>query len=184
MSTAILSRKVLNEFREYLVSTSTVSRIRMEFEAAGVPCQTDYAPDVQGDRRTLIEQFYKGSDLTRVTDVRKLLVVFENILSELQHQMTSEYADDVKESAKRSFNNLFGWLRKEGFTFQNGVLASDRLNEEPSFDFRNLESLLTTVARLCAQECRGFSWLVLRLRVPELRMPSGRQRGWRMDGVS
>jgi hypothetical protein len=186
MANLLIGRRTLNEFREYLVSGSTLHGIREEFEAADVPWRDEEIRNVQGDRRTLVEQFYRGLDLTRVADARKLISVFENVLWKLQHQRDSEYGEEVRESAKRNLDNLTGWLRRDSFFYDDrtGRLSSDRLKEEaPGFDFQNPEPLLTTLARLCAQEGKAREVAVIAHGKASIRQTGGEQ-AWNGDYVS
>ena len=61
MPEPIVSIKTRNEFREYFVGT-TLRVIAEAFNGAGVRCDLDYSPSVGGQRRTLVEQYYKTVD--------------------------------------------------------------------------------------------------------------------------
>ncbi len=64
--------------------------------------------------------------LTQWADARKLLKVYENVLIALEDQASrSELFDELGQSyAKRSFESLSKWLRKDGFLFNDGHLVS------------------------------------------------------------
>jgi hypothetical protein len=111
MSRELISKKTRNEFREYLTGW-VVRQIEMEFDAAGIPCRSDYSPNLSGVRRSLVEQYYASLDLTNWNDVRKLLTVYENILESASQGNTA------------SFSDLCKWLRKDGFEFANGRIVS------------------------------------------------------------
>ncbi len=63
---------------------------------------------------------------TQWADARKLLKVFENVLIALDDQANrSELFDETRQNyAKRSFESLSKWLRKDGFAFNDGHLVS------------------------------------------------------------
>ncbi len=53
MPTELISRKTRAELREYFVGT-TLSVIADEFDAADVCCDTNFEPQVGGQRRSLV----------------------------------------------------------------------------------------------------------------------------------
>lgn len=110
MSQELISKKTRNEFREFLVGW-VVREIEMEFDAADIPCRTDFVPPFSGVRRSLVEQYYASLDFAKWEDVRKLLKVYENILS-----TTAEHNPQAVES-------LCKWLRKDGFDYRHGRIV-------------------------------------------------------------
>lgn len=119
----ILSRKSLNELREYFVSTN-LRIIDDEFQAAGMTPDLSYDPPVSGMRRTLVEQYFTPLDLAAWEDVRKLLDVFEVVLQELGNlrKSNSGYQQDWVEN---TFDSLVSWLKRDGFVYENGRLNSE-----------------------------------------------------------
>jgi hypothetical protein len=79
----LISKKTRNEFREFFVGW-TLREIEMEFDAADVPLDSEYTPSTPGARRSLVEQYYHSVDWTRWKDVRKVLFVYENVLTHLE----------------------------------------------------------------------------------------------------
>lgn len=118
----LISKKTLNEFREHL-ALHTLHEIEMEFEAAEIACDTGFNPACSGQRRALVEQYYHSLDLGRWSDVRRLLQVFENVLTSLESQQEPSRWSDAA-SPKRISTNLQGWLRKDGYVFKNGRLET------------------------------------------------------------
>ena len=114
MSNDFISKKTRNEFREYFVGT-TLREIEMEFDAADVPFEGDYEPEVSGMRRSMVEQYYHGVNWSKWRDVRRILTVYENVLGQLE-----DLADRDPEWAAPKFRSLVRWLKKDGFEYNNG----------------------------------------------------------------
>lgn len=76
-----LSKRTLNKFREHLVSW-TLGRIGDEFSAVGITPNREYDPPMSGDRRRFVEQHYASLNLKNLSDERRLLSFFENVLLE------------------------------------------------------------------------------------------------------
>lgn len=106
----LISKKTRYEFREFLVGW-TLREIEMEFDAADIPCCTDYDPTISGARRSRVEQYYKSLDFTDWKDVRKLLKVYENILS------------TISERYPKIVAHLCKWLKKDRFEYRDGKIV-------------------------------------------------------------
>jgi hypothetical protein len=121
----LISKKTRQEFREYFVST-TLRVIADEFDAADAPCDSAYDSPVSGQRRGLVEQYYHSVDWTKWSDVKRILAVFENVLSSLESRATgrdSLYADQAsKEWALNKFNALKKWIERDGYRYESGRL--------------------------------------------------------------
>ncbi len=112
----IIGKKARTELREYFVGTS-LAIIDREFGAADVPCDLEYEPPVVGQRRALVEQYYKTIDWTKWSDVRKILTVYENALISLE-----DAAEGGEEWAQKEFNSLLRWIERDGFKYERGRL--------------------------------------------------------------
>ena len=121
MAADLISKKTRYEFREYFVNT-TLREIEMEFDAADVPFDEDYQPKISGQRRSLVEQYYHAVDWTKWNDVRKILIVYENVLSQLEEQIENNAWESGSDWARSTFNSLKKWLEKDGFQYSNGKL--------------------------------------------------------------
>jgi len=110
MARVLVSRKTLNEFREYMVSW-VLREIDDEFSAAGIPLAKNTTVNVRsGVRRLQVELYYASLDLTKPEDAAKLASVFENVLSNAG-QVSSERMSD-----------LLSWLEKDGYMYEEGRL--------------------------------------------------------------
>ena len=66
----------------------------MEFDAADIPCDIGYQPQLSGQRRSLVEQYYHAINWRDRRDVKKVLTTFENILTRAAQQI-GKYAGFV-----------------------------------------------------------------------------------------
>ena len=118
MGNDLISKKTRAEFREYFVGW-TLREIEMEFDAADVPLDSNYDPQISGQRRSLVEQYYHGIDWTKWKDVRKILTVYENVLSHLEGLI-----ENGVEGAKQTFLSLKKWIERDGYEYNDGRLKS------------------------------------------------------------
>jgi hypothetical protein len=121
MAKEIISKKTRYEFREYFVGL-TLREIEIEFDAADVPFDRSYEPPVSGQRRSLVEQYYHSVDWTNWSQVRKVLTVYENVLSHLE-DLCSDNPTSPNDYAKNNFKNLKKWIEKDGFEYKSGKLS-------------------------------------------------------------
>lgn len=112
----LISKKTRLELREYFVGT-TLSEISNEFDSADMPFDGDYVPNITGQRRTLVEQYYHAIDWKNWADVRKFLTVYENVLAGLE-----DHAENGQEWALNCFRSLKKWIERDGFVYSNGKL--------------------------------------------------------------
>lgn len=116
---AIISSKTRNEFREYFVG-GTLREIREAFDGEGVRCDLDYDPNVSGQRRSLVEQYYHSVEWSDSRSVGRVLKVYENELRSL-YAPAAVYGWSAVETEKASNHrsqiaeNLLYWLRQDGF---------------------------------------------------------------------
>jgi len=163
-----ISKKTRNEFREYFSDNSVLRLIEQEFDSADIERNTDYVPICSGERRSMVEQYYASLDLTQWADARKLLKVYENVLIALEDQANrSELFDEPRQRyAKRSFENLSKWLRKDGFVFNDGHLVSvtraqsSGVIKELSVEF-NSQHIADQVVRMEQAIDRNDCWLAI-----------------------
>ena len=121
MSNEIISPKTRLEFREYFVSTS-VARVDDAFALAGIPLRADFDPPCSGARRSRVEQYYISVNFSRWADARRVLVVYEHVLDELEHQVA--HGDDYsKEYATKTLDSLLRCVRRDGFHWVDGHLV-------------------------------------------------------------
>ena len=104
MSNQFISPKTRLEFREHFVSTS-VAHVDDAFALAGIPLRDDFVPPCSGARRSRVEQYYVNVDFSKRTDARRVLVVYEHVLDELEHQVA--HGDDYsKKYATKTLDSL------------------------------------------------------------------------------
>jgi len=119
MNSEIVSKKTRNEFREFLVGW-TLREIEMEFSAVYIDCDRHYDPQLSGQRRSLVEQYYHTLDFANLSHIRRLLVAYENILYSAEQRLSGLYD---KTLAEQSILNLVSYLKKDGFKYYNGKIT-------------------------------------------------------------
>lgn len=124
MSNEFLSPKTRYEFREYFVDTS-VARVDDAFALASIPLRDDYAPPCSGARRSRVEQYYVSVNFSKWADASRVLVVYEHVLDELEHQV--KHGDEFsKKNAAATLDSLLRCVRRDGFDWVDGHLVSAR----------------------------------------------------------
>ncbi len=121
MSRELISKKTRYEFQEHFVG-KVLREIEAEFDAAGVPFDAQHVPRVSGARRSLVQQYYHAVDWTRWDDVRKILVLYQNVLAELEEGSQATSGWDTQ-YAKRAFDSLKKWIERDGFVYRDGTLV-------------------------------------------------------------
>jgi hypothetical protein len=121
-----------------MVSTWVLRQIQDEFDAARIDCDLQYCPPVSGQRRSLIEQYYKTVDWTDIGHVRKVIQVYEAVL---QHVTILSFglSDEEKERAKAEVDKLAWFLKRDGFDWTGERIV--RASGEPFLD--DLKKIVT-----------------------------------------
>lgn len=122
MSRDIVSKATRNEFREFLVGY-TLREIEMTFDAGGLTPLKGYDPQVDGQRRSLVECYYANIDFTSVPAIKRLLAVYEEVIENLQ-----QIADRNPEDQNVTMNALLRRMEKDGFRYENGRFVADAAN--------------------------------------------------------
>jgi hypothetical protein len=141
----IISKKTRNEFQEYFVGR-TRREIEHAFDAADVPRAENFVPVESSVRRAEVAMYYHTVDFSKWTEARRVLQVFENVLTELEHVANDpDIYEQAKSIARIQLANLAKWLRKDGFEFRQSRLV--RIG-----DAANLAEVSETAGRLDAPE--------------------------------
>ena len=124
MSRELVSKATRNEFREILTGF-VLREIDMIFEAAGLEPLAGFEPQVNGQRRGLVEAYYANIDFSSHTDVRKVLAAYEELIEQL-----TQIQDRVMnpEAVEATIRALLHRIERDGFRFENGRFVSDALN--------------------------------------------------------
>jgi hypothetical protein len=115
----IISKKTRRELQEYFVGT-TLRLISQAFDDADIACDLNFVRTESGERRGLVQQYYSTLDFSNWDDVRKFLIVYAGVLTELETPNTAKWTGDSQE---RLLNRLLTFIRKDGFDLQNGTLV-------------------------------------------------------------
>lgn len=118
MAQELISKSARNEVREIL-KRFILSQIDMFFEAAGLSPDLEFDPGVSGQRRTLVEQYYKNIDFSSVGDAKKFLLVVEEMLLKLQ-----EYQE---EDWEKKYQGIVRRFEREGIAFVDGRFETGSL---------------------------------------------------------
>lgn len=127
MPDAIISPKTRTEFREYFVG-ATLREIRDAFDGAEVPCDLDYQPPTSGERRSLVEQYYRKVDWTDWRSVSRIVKVYESELRQLYAPVEPRFGWATDESGAQATrhgiaNKLLYWLKQDGFDWVGSKLV-------------------------------------------------------------
>ena len=138
----IISKKTRTEFREFLVGW-TLREIGNEFSAAGLEPDRSYDPQLGGQRREFVEQYYHTVDFTDPAQVSRVLNVYEAILGHCETHLANPGTYTDLAALKREYDKLLGCLLRDGYAFEDGRLRANG-------DNALLRHLLTTAAALDA----------------------------------
>lgn len=122
MAKELISKKTRYEFREHLTGYVLREIVSM-FDNADISCDHEFNPAVGGQRRSLVEQYYHSINWSNWKDIKKVLIVFENILDQLEENAKNHMASMGENYAERSFNSLKKWIEKDGFLYNQGKLV-------------------------------------------------------------
>jgi hypothetical protein len=118
MNQELVSKKTRNAFREFLVDW-VAREIKMAFEAGYVECDRDFVPQVSGQRRALVEKYYRTLDFKSEKDVLRLIAVYKYILNAAYRGLQSQ----SEEVAERSYvESLVATLEEDGFRYKDGKM--------------------------------------------------------------
>ena len=120
MTRELVSKRTRNEFREFLVGW-TLREIEIEFEGANIGYDRDYEPDVSGQRRSFVEQYYHTLDFAKPADVRRLLLAYQSIVERAEGNLPAGHG---REKPERSIAQLKTCLARDGFAYGDGTITA------------------------------------------------------------
>jgi hypothetical protein len=118
----LISMKTRQAFRENMVAW-VLRQISDAFDAARIGCDLQYTPNVTGQRRTLVEQYYHTVDWTDATQVRQVLEVYETVLQR-QESILQGISDNDGRYAREELKKLVWHLEKDGFKWVSGSIVA------------------------------------------------------------
>lgn len=133
----LISRKTRGEFQEYLVST-TLRQISRYFDNHDIPF-TELPEEKlpSGQRRGLVENYYASINWTDFKDVRKVLLVYADILTDIVDS-TDSWNLEINKAWAGKLTKL---LLRDGYQYQDGKITS--VGQITSFeDLENATDLL------------------------------------------
>src|SRR4051794_21704393 len=112
-----ISKRTRTEFRETLSGWGTLRTIAKLFENERFESDCTHDPGASGQRRTLVEQYYRAINFRDPRQVQRLLRVYEDIIRDLEKESPDSAA------------KLRLYLERDGCRFENGriLLANAHL---------------------------------------------------------
>ncbi len=107
----LISKRTRNEFREAFVDW-TLREIDTEFDNEDFAPDLTYQPPLIGQRRSLVEQYYKSIDFSDYGQVQRLLMVYETVIRTVEPHSPQHSA------------TLRGCLERDGVRFGRLLLPS------------------------------------------------------------
>lgn len=111
----LLSRKTLRVFRDHFARNYVLATIAIAFEDEDIEAAEDFDPQAGGERRHLVDRYYRSIDLKDSDDVAALLRVFAGVLEKLGASTQQEDASILKALERE--------LATDGFVFERGKLT-------------------------------------------------------------
>lgn len=112
----MLNKRTIHTFYDLLSTHSTLTRIENLFECEEVFQDPFYVSTLNGDRRSLADNYVHSLDLSNTRDLQKMLNVIEMFFLE------NEDNEFVQDDNRRK--QLFKLLERDGITLTNGKLQS------------------------------------------------------------
>jgi hypothetical protein len=120
MNHELVSKRTRTKFREFLVGW-TLREIEIEFEGANIECDRNFEPDVSGQRRSLLEQYYHTIDFTKPVDAKRLLAAYQSIIELAERNLPTSHG---REEAERFIEELKACLARDGFAYDGGSITA------------------------------------------------------------
>ena len=125
MNSDLISKATRNAFRECL-TWFTLRQIETIFDGAGMRPKLDYNPDLSGERRTLVEQYYAGLDFRSSSDIDRLLSAYGELMLQMQDS-------DESESSRKE--KLLQRMERDGYSYQGGrFISQPSRRQQPLID--------------------------------------------------
>lgn len=157
MAKDLISKATRNEFREVLTGF-VLREIDMIFESAGLSPRQDFDPQVGGQRRSLVEQYYANVDFTNASEVQKVVAAYGELMLQLNAH-PSQWVDDNRR--KEVIQKLLSRMERDGFRYEHGHFISDALYAHalatPSLVALSRESIAEHVEKARAKIAAGDS---------------------------
>ena len=118
-----ISNKTRLEFREFLVGW-TLREIENEFRAAGLEPNLGHDPQLVGQRREYVEQYYHAVDFNNPVHVERVLNVYEAILADCQTHLVNPGTYSDTSALRRQYDKLLSCLRRDGYELEDGRLRA------------------------------------------------------------
>lgn len=139
MRAKLISEGTRIEFREALVFFSLQNVMDM-FATGNFLPDLEHKPNVGGQRRTLVEQYFANIDVTDSEHVKRLLNVIEELIFRLKNS-----PNGASPELQTTIGKLLGRMERDGFRYEDGRFLSGKLRvqllETPSMVALTEESI-------------------------------------------
>ena len=143
----LISKRTRTEFREALCGWGTLRIIDVAFENEDFAPDLSFEPDVGGQRRALVEQYYRTIDFADPRQNFRLLKVYEGIIFDIEPQ-SPELAGKLRQHLERDgyrFEDGRLILRNPHARFQDLFLVAQTLDaSEIAIQIERIEAALET----------------------------------------
>lgn len=113
VSNELIRLKTRQVFKENMSGFWVLREISDEFDAARIDCDLSYRPPVNGQRRTLIEQYYHTVDWSDWDYVKRILQVFETVIHRAE-QLAQPLDNQWQKERQAELEKLLGTWEKTG----------------------------------------------------------------------
>jgi hypothetical protein len=120
MTKELISKATRNAFREFLVITS-LREIKLIFDGVGLAPRTDFTPNVSGQRRSLVEQYYANVDFCSLSDVKKVVSAYDEVMEKIQNSIDMGAGPNAPVKAA-----LIRRMYRDGFTYVDSHFHIDQ----------------------------------------------------------
>lgn len=156
MSKQLVGKPTRDEFREVL-TTFVLRDIVSIFETSGLTPNKSYDPPFGGARRALVEQYYANIDFASPSDVRKVLVAFDELIFRLTRDSNRDMV------ARQRAAGLVQRMERDGFSIESGHFDSSSLTahvlETPSIIALTAQSIAEHIekarTKIADKDCAG-----------------------------
>ena len=135
----LISKKTRGEFEDYF-NSRTLREIDRYFENYGLVTKLLSDSQPLGQRRTLVREYYAAIDWTNRKQIKQVLNVFADILSELESDGKEVNAYSANGSRKQ-FDKLSLSLKRDGYIFEeNSLISTNPVVADNIADFEIIEN--------------------------------------------
>ncbi len=153
----LISKRTRIEFREAMVAM-TLAEIRKEFDAAEIAPDLSYNPEIAGERRSYVEQFYHAINFSLAVDIKRLIEVYEGVMEWFQNK---EKENPSGSYFAETLDKLKLRLERDGYAYDNHRILPVTRDLNDIFNNLASEITITRVTRRNISDALvlgGYDW--------------------------